>query len=149
MRRSPSQPLDQRSPERVFDFRVRVQELYARGFTIRVRLGSPGGQKGLDALALIDTGAADTAISPAVRERLALDNCDTRMVHEAGRDPYPADIVRVHIAIPELRYSADRLVVALRSVGDGIDLLLGRDIMAHWGLVLDFTSGKFRIHVKE
>lgn len=93
----------------------------------------------------IDTGAHGTALSIRLIERLSLSPCEFGVIQEAGRDPIDAPKYMVRLAIPDM--DLDLKVTGLK-MGSIHDVLIGRDVLSRYRLVVDFTTGRFQLHFK-
>ena len=125
-----------------------VDNLIQNGPTAPVAIRSATGGEVVSAMALFDTGAAVSAISPALVERLNLCPIGKGTVHEAGRDPLSAPFFHVHVIIPGIGSWIELDVAGLPALARPHDILIGRDFLSHFRFSVDFTEGRVALHFK-
>jgi len=101
----------------------------------------------ISVLALIDTGASGTGISPRLARKLDLKPIDIGIAREAGREPIEGHYFRVRLFLPA-GVQIDTDVFGPPSVTTDHDVLIGRDILASCRLIVDFVSGVTGLHVQ-
>ena len=128
-------------------FQQTVEDVIKHGPSARVGIGPRvSTEPVIQALAQIDTGAAGCGISPRLSKRLNLDPIDTGEIHEAGREPITTSIFSVRLFTPVMDIELD--VAGLPSLAPPHDILIGRDILARFRLLVDFTNGVTQLHFK-
>jgi Aspartyl protease len=103
--------------------------------------------------ALVDTGAACTCVDPSVLQALNLTPTGTTLIHtpSSGNVPEPADQYDVALLIPGARPGDQPLllptipVVASQLSLQGIQALIGRDILADCVLVYNGNMNQFTL----
>lgn len=115
-------------------------DLFAYGPTAPVGISEVGKRQAtLQAVALIDTGAAGTGISPKLAAKLNLQPIGTGLIHEAGREPIAADIFEARLFFPGMDVELD--IAGLPSLAEPHDMIVGRDVLAQARISVDFTTG--------
>lgn len=127
-------------------FHQPVDDLIQHGPTAPVDI-RVAGQSAFQALALFDTGAAGTGLSPALVARLGIVPTGEGFIHEAGREPIAAHFFPVHIAIPGLPW-VELDAEGLPSLAPPHDILIGRDVLASFRFSIDFTEGRVALHFR-
>lgn len=99
---------------------------------------------------LVDTGASITAVDPAVIQALGLQPTGFMPVHtpSTGSTPHQASTFDVSIAIPvaPLTFTLGAIAVIESSLTvQGIQVLIGRDVLAHCLFVYDGRSNIFSL----
>lgn len=128
--------------------RQSVQDLRQYGPCIEVTVSAAlGDHLTVQALALLDSGAHSTGISPRLMRRLNLRPFTEGLIHEAGREPIRAPMFYICVSFPS--FHANGLAVAgLPSLAPPHDVVVGRDVLANCRLLIDFGSGATRLHFK-
>lgn len=131
-------------------FNQRVDDLMQHGPTAHVGVAAIPYSSGsaIAALAQFDTGAAGTEISPRLVERLGLKPVGVGIIQEAGREPLAADFFTICLWLPGIDRRIELDVAGLPSLADPHDVLIGRDVMSSFKLVVDFISGATLLHFK-
>ncbi|QOF73621.1 retropepsin-like domain-containing protein [Aminobacter sp. SR38] len=131
-------------------FNQRVDNLMQYGPTAHVGVAAVPYSSGsaIAALAQFDTGAAGTGISPRLVERLGLKPIGLGVIQEAGREALTASFFALRLWLPGIDRWIDLDVAGLPSLADPHDVLIGRDVMSSFKLVVDFTSGATQLHFK-
>lgn len=134
-----------------------VDDLIKYGPTIRAAVRDIASKPNtVSILAQIDTGAAMSGVSPDVVRRLQLRRHGSGDIVEAGRERITVDFHEVDIIMAlrdppsgELRAMSIRCHVAgLPSLAKPHDLLIGRDILGQFRLLVDFTTGTTQLHLR-
>jgi hypothetical protein len=125
-----------------------VDELAEYGPTIRVVVRNPETSMSLEVSAQIDTGASETAITSALAERLRLNACTVGGTQQAGSEARDTQYFGIKLFllgtdIPDL----DMEVAGLPGVAPPHDVLIGRDILQHSMMLVDFFTGETTIHL--
>ena len=132
------------------EFRIRqtTDELFQHGPSLEIGIVAlpQNGRIPIRALALLDTGAAGTAISPGLAERLAPNIIDKGEIHEAGREPVVASFYTVGLLLPAANVELE--VAGLPSLAAPHDVLIGRDVLISCRLVIDFPNGVTALHMR-
>lgn len=137
---------DEKSIWTKFGFNQPIKSLIEHGPAAPVGIGPAGSQTSISALAQIDTGAAGCGISPRLVKRLNLQPVGSGTIHEAGREPVTADFFFVRLTLPAMNIELN--VAGLPSLALPHDVLIGRDVLARFRLLVDFTSGVTQLHFK-
>jgi predicted aspartyl protease len=104
----------------------------------------------LRVLALIDTGASQTAITPDVAERLGAGVSGARFVRVPGsHEPLALPVREIQIGLPD---GAGHRMVATDAIeaalgGDEAECLIGRDLLRHGVLTYDGRAGSFALEL--
>jgi predicted aspartyl protease len=130
------------------DLAQTVDDIFEHGPTLPIKIRA-GHLKGgiVQVLALIDTGASATGLSPRLVQKLVLVPFDHGAIQEAGREPIEAARFEVSILLEPSRY-IDALAVGLPSLAAPHDVIVGRDVLARCRLDVNFTTGVTSIHFK-
>jgi predicted aspartyl protease len=104
------------------------------------------GTERMTVVALIDTGAAGTAISPRLARVLNREPIGFGTAHEAGREPITVPYFKIRLYLFSAEIELE--VAGLPSLDPPHDILIGRDILADCRLVVDFISGSTSLHIK-
>lgn len=129
-------------------FEQNVECLIQHGPTGPIAIRSAAGGEVISAMALFDTGAAGSAISPALAERLNLSPSGKGIIHEAGREPLSVPFFHVHVIVPGIGSWMELDVAGLKSIARPHDILIGRDVLSHFRFSIDFTEGKVVLHFR-
>lgn len=98
------------------------------------------------ALALVDTGAAGSAISIRLAQELSLEQIDSGELREAGREVVRAPYFKARLKLPpNVDIEIDLIGLPMEVPHD---VLIGRDILASCRLTVDFTSGVTCVHIR-
>lgn len=128
-------------------FEQTVENLYDIGPSARVTVSArERGATRYAVIAQIDTGAGGTGISPRLAEKLGIAPVDSGLIHEAGREPIAALYYPVSLALGPMVVELE--VAGLPSLGDPHDVLVGRDVLGKFRLIVDFTTGQTQLHFK-
>lgn len=128
-------------------FQQSIQDLIRYGPSIAVGIAAADASSPtVEALALFDTGASGCGISPRLTEQLNLEPIDAGVIHEAGREPITANIFSVRLFVPRMDVELD--IAGLPSLAEPHDILIGRDFLANFRLLVDFTTGGTQLHFK-
>lgn len=100
------------------------------------------------AIALIDTGASHSCITPQLFERLRLTQIGTANLHTPGREPNHVPICRARLHLPGGTQLEGNFTVSTGLVKP-ISLLIGRDILQRCRLAIDFTKGSVELDIRE
>jgi hypothetical protein len=101
------------------------------------------------ARALIDTGASMTAVDPAITTALALAPTGQTTIHTpstAAGQPHSCNTYDIHLTLshPALSFSITALPVIQSNLHhQGIQALIGRDVLANCLLVYDGRAGSY------
>lgn len=104
---------------------------------------------GQAARALIDTGASVTAVDPAVLTALALAPTGQTTIHTPSTtpgQPHPCSTYDVHLTLshPALSFYISALPVIQSNLHhQGIQALIGRDVLAHCLFIYDGRAGSY------
>lgn len=101
----------------------------------------------LPGVALIDTGATDTGVDESLLKQLGLNPIGFRHIGTPSSQRhrallYPARITFPGTKLPQLNFSR---VLALNLGGQGIHVLIGRDVLRFSVLAYDGLAGTFSI----
>lgn len=128
-------------------FKQSAQGLVKNGPSASVGIGAAGAAcASFKALAQIDTGAAGCGIGPDVAKRLNLEPVGFGAIHEAGREPITANFFAIRLFLPGMDIDLD--VAGLPSLAAPHEILIGRDALARFRLLVDFTTGITQFHIK-
>jgi len=130
-----------------------VDELLKHGPSFKLQARSLVGGGVVSALAQIDTGAAGSAISLRLAERLGLDPVGHGSVHQPVGPTLHAPYFGVSLQLPppdgvRLAVNFEIEVVGLATLDPPHDVLIGRDILASCRLAVDFVGGTTSLHVR-
>jgi predicted aspartyl protease len=127
--------------------RQSVDDLFKRGPTINIGIApQPFLGRGLmTVLAQIDTGAAGTALSPRLANKLGLEPAGRGKIIEAGREPIVVPYFKVRLFLPGMDIETK---VSGLSLPPPHDILIGRDILANCRIAIDFITGAVCLHIK-
>lgn len=97
-------------------------------------------------MAMIDTGASCTVISPSVAGIMGLQPVDVaRMSTPSTQQPMVANLYNVSIEFPNRVVASDVLAVEAPLVGQPIQCLIGRDILSQGVLVYIGYTNQFTL----
>lgn len=130
-------------------FLQEVENLCEHGPSATVEVGLTGSllPDAIKCLAMFDTGAAQSAISPRLVKRLGLVATDTGLIHELGREPIPAEFFDVRIYVHTFVF--DIQIIGLSAMAAPHDVVVGRDILRDFRFMVDFTTGRSMLHFKQ
>ncbi len=125
-----------------------VDELLKFGPSVEIGIApAPFEGKGLiTVLAQIDTGAAGSGMSPRLTRKLNLKPVGKGEIREVGREPIVAHYFSVRLFLPSNDIETD--IVGLPSLEPPHDVLIGRDILAKYRLIIDFPRGLTGLWIK-
>lgn len=135
-----------------------VDDLIKYGPTIRAAICDVTSKSNtVNVLAQIDTGASMSGISPNVVRRLQLRGHGAGDIVEAGRERITVDFHEVDIVMAFRNPPSGALhsmsirceVAGLPSLAPPHDLLIGRDILGQFRLLVDFTTGTTQLHLRQ
>ncbi len=129
-----------------------AEDLLRFGPIIKVVIGNPSDvSKSSTVNALIDTGAAITAINPRLAQSCGLIQRSRKRIHvpgDVGRTDakeYPEFSASLHFAEADLAGFRVLGIVACPIFESRFSCLLGRDILKFWELTYSGPSGQFSI----
>jgi hypothetical protein len=129
-----------------------ADDLLRRGPTIRIQIGNPSDpSKAAIVHALIDTGAAFSAINPQLSQSVQLIQRGTKRIRVPGNrkledvKEYPEFAASVGFPDGELRGLRVHGVVACPVFEREFSCLIGRDILQRWEFTYNGPLGQFRI----
>lgn len=123
-----------------------VAELRQFGPTTDLKVRSAAGGEYFEVLAQIDTGASHSCVGPALAAKLG-GPTGQLLQHQAGGQPAYAPQHSCEILLPTGNVVNVDLTV-LAGLSDPHQVLIGRDVLAFCRLVVDFTTGKWSLHLK-
>ena len=136
---------DEKAAWAEIEFLQSVDDLVNYGPSLNVRIcGLPITERGvLIVAAQIDTGAAGSCISLKLAGELGLPIIGTGEIHQPGLDPIPAPYFKARIAIRSGVgwYNLDLVLAGLAILDPPHNVLIGRDILAHGRISVDFLTG--------
>ncbi len=97
--------------------------------------------------ALLDTGAGSCVINPSLAEALKLPVHAYGNISSASHSNVPAKIYIAALTFPPPLNSSHDFVQFLEAPRDieNHDIIIGRDILAHWHIVFDLDQGRYSI----
>ena len=116
------------------DLTIRAPQLMVQAL---VAAGQPAPQALVQAVAMIDTGATSSVITPAVAQALGLQPVNVVPARGAvGHAAVPANVYNVDIVFPGNNVIVpNAAVLELPLAGQNIQALIGRDILRHGTLI--------------
>jgi hypothetical protein len=131
---------------------VTADDLLRRGPTIRIQIGNPADPfKSAIVNALVDTGAAFTAINPRLSQSVQLIQRGMKRVRVPGNTKledtkdYPEFAASIGFPDGELRGLRVHGVVACPVFEREFSCLIGRDILKRWEFTYNGALGQFQI----
>jgi hypothetical protein len=129
-----------------------ADDLLRFGPIIRIVIANPSNpSKTATVNALIDTGAAFTAINPRLRQNCELIQRGQKRIHVPGdigqEDAKPCPEFAASVRFPETELSTFRVlgIIACPIFESRFSCLLGRDILRFWEFTYNGPSGQFSI----
>jgi predicted aspartyl protease len=98
-------------------------------------------------VALFDTGAGHSCISPALAARLGIPSHSTLKQYAAGTEPQDTQLFRCILFFPGItQVTADFAI--LSHLKEPHEVVIGCDILHSARLIVDFTTGQWEAHFK-
>jgi hypothetical protein len=123
--------------------------LAREGPRVAVRLRSPSGEAAADGSALLDTGSERSLLSPVVAARLGLTAVGVAVVRTVGAAAAHVPEYDVVIDFPGTALPSARRRLLGIDLGEGLDVLLGRDFLVGTVLVYDGLAGVYTLVAPE
>jgi hypothetical protein len=129
-----------------------ADELLRNGPIIKIRIGNPSDPaKTATVTALVDTGAAFTAINPQLAQSCQLIQRGQKKIRVLGNTKlqdareYPEFAASISFPGSDLRDFRAHGVVACQIFETQFSCLIGRDLLKYWELTYSGTLGQFSI----
>jgi predicted aspartyl protease len=109
--------------------------------------GAAAGPQIDDLVALVDTGAGHSCISPRLAERLGVPpSCEIEQ-HAAGKESINSPMFHYKLSFPEF-FLVEADFAILSHLKEPTDVVIGCDLLHISRLLIDFTTGQWEMHFK-